>query len=309
MVNTWFSDSDSNKLGSFVEIMLTFFERGVCDVQDQKDFVEIATYKKNGIKIANTKFSKDDFIEATQYLTEHWAEDRIIHMNISFPIEKIVNEETSATLTLSNCHIRFIGTDFCSENTNYGDIEIAFENVADFFVRANEYSPGQNFAEQSISANFISIIKLVEDILISGNPQHLLITTSDTEPDPISSHLVFHRNWNDFKADLEKIALLHVRNGTTVTPKQLGYLRIDKGKKYAEKVSIKINELANFLSTLGTDTILDESEVKDIFCTSDSVSIKLLETGIIVYPVDGPKSYVEEPYLRMFDTIRMKNSH
>jgi len=270
------------------------------------DFSRVEAYTRPNESLALIEPSTQNYAEIFRFFEDYWNEERALKIETGFPLFD------ADALIAAPCSIRFFGNHFGhNHQKRYGDIEIAFENVA-YFAGLGE---GRQLARFDKVRNFRMVLDLVKHLTISVRAEHLIMSTSDTEINPLCAHMVFHKHTEEFIKDLKSIAALHTEGGIyrhegkgDFSPlkitKEYGHLRCAKGDHYVKEFIDKVDRLADYFAEDNVPIDLSRSVIKEVLSSASGVVANSGDEGTMVFCEYGPSSYLDEVYWNLFSALR-----
>jgi hypothetical protein len=318
-VNIKFSDKDNleSKFLQLFEILYVFSRSNQQSINELGLFASIALQSSFN-ETAKIDIKQNEwFDKLIQFIPNNYDENKCIKTTWFYPTYAYEKQTDSFIVSSAPLEVRFYGKNYENglHHRRFADVEISFENVGNFFITNPEKckitSEGKISGEYKNKTyeDFIVLLKL---IIQETMPCHLLAGTTDTEVNPLNSHVVFHRDLNDFSEDLKKIASMHKSHNyyfdedlhnnahqyehSALVDYSYGYLRRQRYAGKAYKFEDRVEYLCKKVLAKQTPIQKSETEIIDYISSDLSLEFERTKNGLLVYVMDSPQSYIETPY-------------
>lgn len=209
----------------------------------------------------------------------------------------------------------------------YGPVRIDFSNTKVFQIprilidRTRETArKGKNATRglqmiAKLSHNFDTVSELARKLILKLNPRHLLVCT-DLEVHPLTSHSIYHSDWQDYCEDLRKIARLHEYGGVYfcevapdepafIEPRKLppdyGYLRGRFGDQTETEFVHSLQPYVDQILAAPRLGNLSNAQIQECFQALGSTMVEAFHDSYYLSITDPPFAYLEEPYLKLYE--------
>lgn len=218
----------------------------------------------------------------------------------------------------------------------YGPIRIDFSNTKVFQIpltlidRTRETASKRRDVTRNLQMitklgrNFDTVSELAKRLILKLNPKHLLVCT-ELEVHPLTSHSIFHRDWQDYCEDLRKIAWLHEYGGVYFcevapdqpafieprkSPPDYGYLRRLSGDQTEAEFVYRLQPYVNQILAAPRSANLSNAQIKECFQALGSTMVEAFHDSYCLSVTDPPFAYLEEPYMKLYEVVcRSKNGN
>lgn len=225
--------------------------------------------------------------------------------------------------------IHYFGPDYDWHGHYYkrfGPIRIAFFNTKAFRVPevlTNKIKRAVNERRDAIadlqivaqfSHNFDVVHVLAKALIKKLNPRHLIVCT-EAEIHPLTAHAIYHRNFQDFLADLQSIARLHELGGAYycevsnddpafIPPRKVkseyGYLRRWQGSQegFCERLQPIVDAVIDCPERIES---VSRQQIEECFYSLEEEKVDEVNDSYYLSSIDAPFAYTEEAYFRLFE--------
>ena len=230
--------------------------------------------------------------------------------------------------------INYFGRDYGRqglEYKSYGPVRLDFSNTKAFRVPQSLIDDVKQLAEggsdtsealrtiAQLGRNFDAVSRVAKRVIQKLNPTHLLICT-ELEVHPLTAHAIYHRDWQDFANDLEKIARLHEYGGVYFcdvapddpafreprkSPPDYGYLRGEYASRTEDEFVETLQPIVHAILRHPERIAVFRDQIEDSFQGLPSTEIERLNDSYYLSVIDSPFDYLEEPYFSLSKTLQL----
>lgn len=280
--------------------------------------------------IVNCRTDTNDVADILEYI-KRFTEPHI-HYEVNTVYDHLSYDKDTNDLkpSLRPLIINYDGPEFGWQGHNfkrYGPVRIDFSqkmafsipslltNRVEETVRKGGDATHDLWMIDQLSRNFDLVRGLAKRLILRTNPKHLIVCT-DVEVHPLTSHLIYHRDLQDYCEDLRKIARLHEYGGVyfcEVMPDEPAYIEPrksppDYGYLRGPYVSNTEEEFVRMLQPYVDQILaapdlpnLSNAQIRECFESLEVTVAEAFQDSYLLSVNEPPFSYIEEPYLKLYD--------
>jgi hypothetical protein len=253
------------------------------------------------------------------------------HFEVASAFDCFLYEGNEPEPWLKPLTVNFYGPEYDwqgHEYKSYGPIRLDFSNtkvfeasrdsgdgVGDLGLAGGDASEGSRIIARP-NRNFEAVSGLARRVAERLNPAHLLVC-SNLEVHPLTSHIIYHRDWRDYVEDLRLIARLHEHGGVYFcevkpdepafrgprkSPPDYGYLRELSGRRAEESFLRTLQPMVDAALQSPPVALPSKERVEECLYGSASTEVERLYESYYLSTVAAPFDYIEEPYFRLYES-------
>lgn len=278
-----------------------------------EEFCKINVIESNSLNVKKLILERENEKQVSEAIDTFADKNSSIIIEAEFPLFNYENEKQGVKKSSIFASIRFYSKSD-PLRLRLGDIEISFDNVNKFLTTDNFASTayavisnsinGKFGSVKDINKNYDNLFTLIKFLVKELNPEHLLVGTADTEVNPITSHIIYHKKVDSFVRDLVKIAEIHeiggfyFTNDRVVPPQkqylQYGYLRGDRKLKNSKFLET-LKSMSDFILSNEKCLNLSLDDIETCFLCSD-VDFEEINESYLITSKERLNNYIESLY-------------